>query len=414
MTTKASAEDGVASSTGRPKPSWAMIGIFVIVALAAATLARGFLLPLTLAILLFFVFSPACRMMARIGVPQALSAAAVTLTLFAALGAAVAVFAVPLASAIDDAPTIFQALDRKLDRLQGSVKEIQQAVDQINELSKVDDTPPGVTPDADPEPEQEAAPSSGPDVITNLAMTTPAVFAQLVFTLVLLYFALASRELLYHRIVESFTVITEKRQALSAMHEIEESLGNYLGAITLINAGLGVAVGLAMWAWGMPAPALFGAAAFTFNYVPYLGAVAGVVVSTVVALLSMDGLVQPFLVGLTYLMLTSIEGQLITPYFVSQRLRLNTVVVFIAVALFAWLWSIVGMIVAVPLLVVLNVVASAIPGMRGISHFLSGQGGEDWHRIDEDMPSLAAELPETQRHCEEQEREKEEEKEQAS
>ena len=382
-----------------------MIGIFIIVALAAATLARAFLLPLTLALLLFFVFAPACRMMARVGIAQTVSAAAVTLALFAALVAAVAVFAVPLASAIDDAPTIFQALDRKLDKLQGSVKEIQEAVDQINKLSEVEDEEPGRATAGEREP--EPAPDTGSDVITNLAMTTPAVFAQLVFTLVLLYFALASRELLYRRTVESFSVITDKRKALSAMHEIEESLGNYLGAITLINAGLGVAVGLAMWAWGMPAPALFGAAAFTFNYVPYLGAVAGVMISTVVALITMDGLVAPLLVGFTYLMLTTIEGQLITPSLVSQRLRLNTVVVFIAVALFAWLWSIVGMIVAVPLLVVLNVVASAIPGMRGVSHFLSGEGGEDWHRLDQDlMPHLAEELPETQRHLEEQQQER--------
>ncbi len=390
-------EPGATQVTSRPKPSWAAIGLFLIATLAAITLARSFLLPLTLAVLLFFVFSPACRVMARVGIPQALSAALVTVALFAGLVAGTALFAVPLASAVDDAPRIFSALDRKLERLQGSVKEIQEAVDRIGDLSPGDETK------AEPAP---AAPPGGEDILTNIAMTTPAVFAQLVFTLVLLFFALASRELLYRRTVESFSVITDKRKALSAMHEIEENLGNYLGSITLINAGLGIAVGLAMWAWGMPAPALFGAAAFTFNFVPYIGAVAGVVLATVVALVSMDGLVEPALVGATYLLLTSIEGQFVTPYLVSQRLRLNTVVVFIAVALFAWLWSVVGMIVAVPLLVVLNVVASAIPGLKGLSHFLSGDGGDDWRLIDEDMPSLAAELPETHRHSAERESEK--------
>lgn len=388
-------ESGPTHATSRPKPSWATIGLFLIATLAAVTLARSFLLPLTLAVLLFFVFSPACRVMARVGVPQALSAALVTLALFAGLVAGTALFAVPLASAIDDAPRIFSALDNKLAKLQGSVKEIQEAVDRIGDLS------PG---DAE-EPEPAPKPAGGEDILTNIAMTTPAVFAQLVFTLVLLFFALASRELLYRRTVESFSVITDKRKALTAMHEIEENLGNYLGSITLINAGLGVAVGLAMWAWGMPAPALFGAAAFTFNFVPYIGAVAGVVLATVVALVSMNGLVEPALVGATYLLLTSIEGQLVTPYLVSQRLRLNTVVVFVAVALFAWLWSVVGMIVAVPLLVVLNVVASTIPGLKGFAHFLSGDGGDDWRLLDEELPSLAAELPETHRNSSEREKE---------
>ena len=68
------------------------------------------------------------------------------------------------------------------------------------------------------------------------------------------------------------------------------TLGSYLGTITLINAGLGVAVAVCMWAWDMPQPALFGVMAFAFNYIPYLGAVAGVVLSTAVAFVSMPGL----------------------------------------------------------------------------------------------------------------------------
>ena len=69
-----------------------------------------------------------------------------------------------------------------------------------------------------------------------------------------------------------------------ALREIEDRLGTYLGAITLINACLGVAVGLTMWAWGMPSPVLFGLAAFLLNYVPYLGSVGGVIIATLVAL----------------------------------------------------------------------------------------------------------------------------------
>ncbi len=71
----------------------------------------------------------------------------------------------------------------------------------------------------------------------------------------------------------------EKRGAYLALRKIEDSLGNYLGAITVINAGLGLAVGLAMWAWGMPGAILFGVGAFILNYIPYLGAIVGVAIS---------------------------------------------------------------------------------------------------------------------------------------
>ncbi|MHA3976906.1 AI-2E family transporter [Halovulum sp. GXIMD14794] len=347
-------------------PRWAVIGIFLILAFGAITLARDFLMPLTLGILLFFVFSPICRVMVRMRIPRPIAAALITFSLFIGLALAALSLTMPITNALDNAPRLFAQMEYKLDKLQGSMKEIQEAAEKIDEISNGEDD--GATIKAETEDEG--------NILTQVARNTPSLFAQLAFTFVLLYFMLASGHLLYKRIVQSFSAISDKRQALEAMYEIEESLGSYLGAITLINACLGISVGLAMWAWGMPAPVLFGVFAFAVNFVPYLGAVAGVALATVVALVSMPGVFQPFLVGLTYFILTSTEGQFVTPYFVSRRLRLNTVVVFVTVALWAWLWSVMGMIVAVPMLVVLRVLCSYIPGLRSFGNFLAGEDEE--------------------------------------
>ena len=102
----------------------------------------------------------------------------------------------------------------------------------------------------------------------------------------------------------------------------------------------------------------------------------------------MDGFAEPIMVGLTYVALSSVEGQLVTPVFVSRKLQMNTVVVFLSVALWAWLWSIVGMIVAVPLLVVLRVLCAHIPGMERLGNFL---GGEDPAPLGPEEEAQAAE-----------------------
>merc|ERR1711974_2710 len=180
----------------------------------------------------------------------------------------------------------------------------------------------------------------------TVVQSAPLLLGQTFFTLILLFFMIASGDLLYLKIVQSFDRMRDKRGAYLALREIEDSLGNYLGAITIINAGLGVAVGLSMWAWGMPGALLFGVGAFILNFIPYLGAIAGVAISGLVALVVMPGLFWPGMVALSYLGLTSLEGQIITPYFVSRRLQMNTVVVFLAVALWAWLWSVLGMVIA--------------------------------------------------------------------
>ena len=61
-----------------------------------------------------------------------------------------------------------------------------------------------------------------------------------------------------------------------------------------------------------------------------------------------------------------------TPWLVGRRLRLNTVVILIAVAFWAWLWSIMGMIMAVPLLVCLRVFCKHIEPLRPFGEVLAG------------------------------------------
>jgi predicted PurR-regulated permease PerM len=131
-----------------------------------------------------------------------------------------------------------------------------------------------------------------------------------------------------------------------------------------------------MWAFKMPTPELFGLLAFLLNFIPYVGAVLGIVLSALIALITFPDPWMALLVGGTYLAITSIEGQLITPYFVGRVLQLNTVIVFLAIAFWAWLWTVVGMIIAVPMLVVVRVLAEHIDALEPLGDFLTARGAE--------------------------------------
>ncbi len=115
---------------------------------------------------------------------------------------------------------------------------------------------------------------------------------------------------------------------------------------------------------------------FLFNFVPYLGAIAGAALSLFVGLVAFEYAGTAFLAAGLYFALTSIEGQFVTPYFVGRRLRLNTVVIFLSVALWAWLWSVMGMLLAVPLLVTIRSFCEHVPSLRPIGNFLAGRGAE--------------------------------------
>jgi hypothetical protein len=101
-------------------------------------------------------------------------------------------------------------------------------------------------------------------------------------------FLLASWDFFLRRIVDEAPRFGDKKRAMAIARDLEHQISRYLAAITVINAGLGLAIGLALWAVGMPNPHLWGIAAFVLNYLPFLGAIAGTLGVAMVALVTFD------------------------------------------------------------------------------------------------------------------------------
>jgi predicted PurR-regulated permease PerM len=345
-----------------PTPSWAAIGIFLLLLLAGLTYAREFLMPVALAFLLALVFTPVRRFLNRRGVPSWVCAVLIVGALLAVLIAGILLLSGPVSDWISRAPTIFSDLQTKVRGVAATVSEVSNQVDKITQ---------GTTPAQAPEVVVKQ-----PGIAASLAWIAPLFLAQIVFVLVLLFFLVSSGDMIYEKIVHVMPTLTDKKTAVRIAHDIEHKLSTYLFTITVINIGLGVAIGTVMWAIGMPNPLLFGVGAFALNYIPYAGPATGLALSTVVGLISGDGLWIGILAGGSYLLIATIEGQLLTPYFVGRQLRLNTVVVFLSIALWAWLWSVVGMIVATPLLVAVRTFCEYIPSLESVGAFLSARGEE--------------------------------------
>jgi predicted PurR-regulated permease PerM len=363
------AEQVVAVAAAEPiptyaAPSWAAVGIFLLLLLAGLTYSREFLMPVVLAFLLALVFTPVRRFLNRRGVPSWVSAALVVGALLAAVVAGGYLLSGPVSDWVTRAPSIFGELQAKVRGLTATVAQVSNQVDKMTN---------GAGGNSQQAPEVVVKQTG---VAASVAWLAPLFVAQIVFVLVLLFFLLSSGDMIYEKIVHVLPTLSDKKRAIRIARDIEQKLSTYLFTITMINIGLGTAVGILMWAIGMPNPLLFGVAAFALNYIPYAGPATGIVFSTVVGLISGDGLTMGVLAGGGYLLIATIEGQLITPYFVGRQLRLNTVIVFLSIALWAWLWSVVGMIVATPLLVAIRTFCEYIPSLEPLGTFLSARGEE--------------------------------------
>lgn len=349
-------------------PRWAVVGIFLMLVVAGMAYARSFLMPVVLGILLHLVFTPVRRRLERWGIGPGFGAALIVGTLLILLLLGVFGLSGPVNKWVDRAPLIGFEIREKLGDLMEATEGVQEAAEQVDEIAEGGG-------EAD-EPGVQRVRVEEDSGLMALVMTLPWVFAQVVFTLVLMFFLLSSGDMFYEKLVYVMPTFRDKRRAMRIAFDIERKLSRYLFTITLINAGLGVAIGSAMWILGMPNPVLFGLLAFLLNFIPYVGAVVGVAVATLVGFVSLDVAQEALLVGGVYFALTSVEGQFVTPYFVGRNLSLNTVVVFVSVTFFAWLWSVVGMLVATPLLVSLRTFCEHIPPLEGLGYFLSARKAE--------------------------------------
>lgn len=190
--------------------------------------------------------------------------------------------------------------------------------------------------------------------------------------IVLLYFLLATGELLRDRIIRSARRLTDKEKARRILRSIEREISTYLFSISFINAGLGLCIGVSLWAIGLPNAALWGVAAALLNFIPYAGAVAGMALTTLIALIAFDDLGRILAVPAIYFLWNLIESQFVTPSVLGRRHTLNAAVVFLSIVFWGWMWGVIGAVLAVPILVIMNTCFAQIEGLRKFSIFIDG------------------------------------------
>ncbi|KIT16885.1 AI-2E family transporter [Jannaschia aquimarina] len=352
---------------GRPHPLTVPVtGIFIILLIQALIVAAGFLLPVTAALLGYFILNAPRRGLQRLGVPAPIAAALFTLTITAVVVFGVTALAVPVQAFVTDLPTLMDRAMIQLTGPGGPLEAISLAAEATEEA--MDEANGGNAP-------MQVEVVSDSSIASSVFSVAPGLLSQIIFAVCLLFFLVASGDTFIQKAIQIADRFEDKRATLQTIRMIERGLGNYLGSITLINIGLGISIGVAMWFWGMPTAYLFGIMATALNFVPFVGAVIGAAVAGISGFVFFQDTFAGFGIFLTYYALTAFEGQFVTPALLGQRLRLNKTMVFLSVAFFAWIWSVMGMVVAVPMLIVLKVICDSIPRLNKVGMFLGDADG---------------------------------------
>jgi predicted PurR-regulated permease PerM len=164
----------------------------------------------------------------------------------------------------------------------------------------------------------------------------------------------------------------KKKLTVDILHSIEREISRYVLTITIINLLLGLALAGGLYWLGIPVQEalLWGTMAAILNFAPYVGPLIGIVIMLMMGFVTFDELWPSLLPASVYVLLHTIEGQIVTPIVLGRRMRLSPLILILALMLFGWLWGIVGLLLAVPLLVCVKLVLEQIEGMEGWARLL--------------------------------------------
>jgi predicted PurR-regulated permease PerM len=151
---------------------------------------------------------------------------------------------------------------------------------------------------------------------------------------------------------------------------VQRHVSAYLATVTIINVGVGACVALAMWLLEMPNPLLWGALVGVLNYIPYIGVLVSMVIVTFVALLTFDDVFSALLPPLAIFGINVVEGQFLTPILAGRRLALSPVAVFLSLVVMGWIWGVIGVLIAVPLLATVKLVCDELGPLQPLGTFL--------------------------------------------
>ena len=358
------------------KLAWVLGSLAVVV--AALYLAKGVLVPMTLAVLLSFLLSPVCDWLELRGLGR-ISAVLVTAILgFAVLGIVAWTAVVQMSDLAPKMPEYQENLQEKLhsvnDYFIAALSKVTKTAEEIGQ-----NLPPAEQANApqgtDERPYSVRILSSPVSPLQVLGGTFGTLLEELGsagIVIILVVFFLVRREDLRDRFIRlvgtgQVTVTTQM------LEDAATRVSRYLTVLFVLNATFGSAVGIGLYLIGIPNAILWGILAATLRFVPYIGQWIAAAAPICLAMAFSTGWLAPILTLGLFAVLGIVWGSVLEPWLYGKGTGVSAVAVLVTAVFWTWLWGIVGLLLATPLTVCLLVIGKHVPQLSFLDILLGNE-----------------------------------------
>jgi predicted PurR-regulated permease PerM len=336
--------------------------------------AQAMIIPVVLAVLISYALEPIVFRLARAHIPRPLGAALVLLGMVG--GACVLLYGLR-----NEANAIIEQLPDAARRMRetfengpkpaGPIQQVQRAATELQKAADAAAPAPAPPPRGVTRVQVESPPFNITDYLVWGSISIATAVGQTVLILFLAYFLLASGDLYKRKIVKMVgPSLSKKKITVQILADIDRQIEWFLFVQVLTSTIVAVATWLAFRAIGLQQAAVWGVLAGVFNSIPYFGPVLVTGGTAVVGFIQFGSLRMALIVAGVSLVITSLEGFLLTPWLTSRGSRMNAVAIFVGLLFWGWLWNVWGMLLAVPMLMVLKAIGDHVEDFKPIGELL--------------------------------------------
>jgi predicted PurR-regulated permease PerM len=323
--------------------------------------AQALILPILLAAFFALIGNPIIRGLHKLWLPRFAGALIVLVGGLAAAGLLANQLIEPAGEWVRQVPREMKQLAPKLREMTRPMQEANRAAQNIARAAGGESTSKPV----------QVVKTELNDPYKSLT-STPKYVASVLAVVLLTFFFMVYGESLQRNAISLLPGLRERKVTVDILQSIEREISRYVLTISLINTAVGLALAGALLWLGVPLPEslLWGTMAAVLNFAPYVGPLIGMVTMLLMGFVAFDEAWRALLPAGLYLVLHTIEGQIVTPIVLGRRMRLSPLVLILALMIFGWLWGIAGLLLAVPMLVCVKLVLARIDGLEKWSKLL--------------------------------------------
>ncbi|MHB8055605.1 MAG: AI-2E family transporter [Candidatus Aminicenantales bacterium] len=313
---------------------------------------KAVLFPLFLALFIYFILAPLQDLLMKIKISRMVSLILIVLFAFVVLYLMAILFYNSGKSFASDLPEYGNTLKSMVDKLKNSIELPGGGkFDPLAWLDNLDITKIGT-------------------FLLNSLGTFVSILSTIFLVLIFLIFMLAGRGKLHEKI-RRFSDSRNSARIIKMVENVDHQVQKYLALKTVVSFVSGLIALVIMLAFGLHYAIFWGFITFLLNYIPNIGSFIAKILPFGFALLQFNRFWPAFWMLIILFATDAVMGMIVEPKIMGKGLGLSPLAILVALFFWGWLWGIPGMILAVPIMVVMKIIASNFPSMRWLEGLLS-------------------------------------------